>query len=330
MTSEQAPEPTIDEAFAERYRAIMQEWQSGEVSAKSAKTALETLLEESVDEGNLMNQGGVELNIGIIEGYLANFVDSARHFENARQHFGSAGARSQVITCDLNIGEVYRLQGNFTRAQMFFHRAYDEAKELNNPRTMAVALTNEGQMCLSAGSYRKSRDCLDEAIEIAKIPYPDEDNERIYLSRIGVLAEIYHALTQIALVEDNAEAAWLYARQSYNYGVETAHPMRMGYGNRAIADVISALGKSPAPEFQNDPDFYYKEALSNFKAVKMEGDIAKTLYARGNSLARRGKRSAAAKLYQRALAIFTRLGMTADATGVAEAQMRATSEIPKI
>jgi len=330
MTSENTPEPTVDEAFAERFRAIMQEWQAGDVSANSAKMALESMVEEAADDGNPMNQGGVELNIGIIEGYLANFVESARHFESARQQFEAAGAKSRVITCDLNIGEVYRLQGNFSRAQMFFRRAYDEAKALNNPRTMAVALTNEGQMWLSSGSFRKARECLDEAIEIAKTPYPDEDNESIYLSRIGVLAEIYHALTQIALTEGNPDAAWLYARQSYKYGDETGHPMRMGYGNRAIADVITALGQSPAPEFKDDPDFYYKAALSNFQQVKMEGDVAKTLYSRANSLARRSKKSSAAKLYQRALAIFTKLGMTADAANVADAQMKATSEMPKL
>src|SRR5690606_22358712 len=109
--------------------------------------------------------------------------------------------------------------------------------------------------------------------------------------------------------------------QSYAYGQETAQPMRIGFGSRAIADVITALGSTPDDNFESDPDFYYKEALESFRKVKMEGDIAKTLFARGNSLVIRGKKSLAAKLFQQALAIFTRLGMTDDAAKVAEAQM---------
>lgn len=326
------PEPIIDEEFAERYRAVMQTWQSGQASARVAGASLENLLEEAEQSGNRMNQGGVELNIGIIEGYLANFVGSARHFEMARQHFSAEDAHSFVITCDLNIGEVYRLQGNFPRAQMFFRRAYDDAREIDNQRTMANALTNEGQMWLSSGSLRKARECLNEAIEIAKNPYPDEDTEHIRLARLGVLAEIYHALTQIALIEEATDAAWLYAKQSYKYGEQTEQPMYLGFGNRAIADAITALDEAPEADFSSDPDVYYKKALENFKQVNMEGDVAKTFFARGNSLVKRGKKTAASKLYQRALEIFSRLGMSADAATVADAQMDATStsEFPGI
>lgn len=326
------PGPTIDEAFAQRYRAVMQSWKSGEASARIARANLENLLEEAQQSGSHMNQGGVELNIGIIEGYLANFVESAHHFELARQHFAAEGAHNQVITCELNIGEVYRLQGNFARAQKFFHRAYEDAREINNQRTMANALTNEGQMWLSSGSYRKARECLNEAIEIARKPYPDENNEHIHLARLGILSEIYHALTQIALTEQELQAAWLYAKRSYEYGQEARQAMYLGYGNRAIADVITVWGEAPEATFSSNPDTYYKAALDNFRKVNMEGDIAKTFYARGNSLVKRGKKAAGAKLYQRALAIFSKLGMTDDAARVARAQMTATStsELPGI
>lgn len=318
------PNPQIEPEFADRYREIMIAWQSGEATADNAEAALENLLEEAVDSGNRMNQGGIELNLGIIEGYLANFVVSARHFETAKQHFSAEGARQLVITCDLNIGENYRLMGDFQRAQKFFRLAYDYASELNNARMMATALTNEGQMWLSAGSVNKARACLNEAVEIAKNPYPDEQAEHIRMARFGVLAEIYHALTQIALIEDDADVAWIYARHAYDYARQTKQPMHLGYGNRAIADAITALGHSPEDDFNSNPDEYYKLALANFQQVNMEGDIAKTYFARGNSLLKRGKKAAAAKLYQRALAIFSKYGMSADVANVAEAQMHAT------
>lgn len=325
-------EPTVDEEFAGRCREVMQTWQSGTISARIAENSLENLLEEAEQSSNPMNQGSAELNIGIIEGYLANFVESARHFELARQLFATEGASSHVITCDLNIGEVYRLQGNFSRAQKFFRRAYEDARKIDNQRTMAHALTNEGQMWLSSSSYQKASNCLHEAVEIAKNPYPDEDTEHIRVARFGVLVEIYHALTQIALNGDDLDAAWLYAKESYSFGKHTGQPMHLGFGNRAVADVITEIGEAPESDFSSDPDLYYKEALENFRKVKMEGDIAKTFFARGNSLVKRGKKTAASKLYQRALAIFSKLGMTADAATVAESQMdaTATSEFPRI
>jgi tetratricopeptide (TPR) repeat protein len=319
----QQQEPEIDEAFAERNSVILQEWQAGQLTASQAEQALNELLQEAEADDNRMNQGGVELYLGIIQGYLANFTACARHFETARQHFKAVGAYERVVTCDLNIGETYRLQGNFTRAQLFFHRAYERGKELDNQRTMAVALTNEGQMWLSMGSYHKAEESLQEALRISSEPYPDEADELIYTARLGVLAEIYNALTQLSLIEDKPIKAWKYAKLSYENAQATGHPMRLGFGNRAIADAISALGDAPEPEFDSNPDVYYKKALDYFKEVKMEGDYAKTLFARGQSLVRRGRKSAAAKLFQQAMVLFTKLGMTDDVAKAAEAQTKA-------
>src|SRR5688572_12154350 len=84
-------EPQVDEAFAERYRATMQDWQTGGISASDAEQELIALEKEAEDEGNRLHQGAVELNLGIIQGYLSNFTKSARHFETARQHLESVG-----------------------------------------------------------------------------------------------------------------------------------------------------------------------------------------------------------------------------------------------
>jgi tetratricopeptide (TPR) repeat protein len=313
----------MDEEFANRYRQILQDWQAGDVSASDAEKSLYNLLTEAEADNNRMNQGGVELYLGIIQGYLAKFTNSARHFETARQHFEAVGAHDRVVTCDLNIGETYRLQGNFTRAQLFFHRAYERGKVLANVRTMAISLTNEGQMWLSMDSFAKAKESLQEALRLSTEPYPDEADERVYITRMGVLAEIYHALTQLALHDEDTIKAWKYAKLSYEHAEITGHPMRLGYGNRAIADAISALGDAPEPEFEGDPDVYYKKALDYFKEVKMEGDYAKTVYARAQSLVRRGKKSMAAKLFQQAMALFTKHGMTDDAAKAAEAQTNA-------
>lgn len=324
MTSNATVPPQVDEAFANRYRAIIQQWQAGDLTAEQAENQLLDMREEATTANQVMNQASVELNLGVIHGYVGDLIASARLFETAKQHFDAVGAEAQAVTCVLNIGEVYRLQGNFDRARMFFRRAYERGKALDNRRTMVVALTNEGQMWLSMGRIARATTCLEEALSMALEPYPDEDNERLRNQRYGVLAEIYHALTQISLSEHNQAKVWEYAVQSYNYAQKTQQPLHLGFGNRAIADAITALGVPLDSTFESKPDIYYKIALENFQKVKMEGDIAKTYFARGNSLRKRGRKSAAARLYQRALAIFTQLGMTDDAAKVAEAQMEAT------
>lgn len=121
-------QPELDEEFANRYRQILQDWQAGDIKATEAEQQLLDMLKEAEDDNNRMNQGGAELSLGIIHGYLAHFTDSARHFETARQHFEAVGAQDRVVTCDLNIGETYRLQGNFTRAQLFSIALMNAAK----------------------------------------------------------------------------------------------------------------------------------------------------------------------------------------------------------
>ncbi|MEL6307107.1 MAG: tetratricopeptide repeat protein [Chloroflexota bacterium] len=317
--------PQTDEQFTERYRAIMEAWQSGDMNIRQAEKDLLALLEEARASGNPMNDGNVALNLGILHGYNGQLNDSANYFDMARERFAKAGADREVVVCELNIGEGYRLQGNFTRAQMFFRRAYEGGKGLDATALVVVALTNEGQMWLSMGSDRKATSCLNEALELAQNPYPDEDSDRQRLARLGVLTEIYHALTLISLRADDAEQAWEYAKKAYQHAQETEQPMHLGYGNRAIGDALTAIGTVPADDdFDGNPDLYYKVALDSFKKVKMEGDVAKTFVARGKSLIKRGKKTAAARLLQRALAIFTKLGMTDDAAKTAEVQMEAT------
>lgn len=317
--------PQSDSTFTDRYRAVMQAWEAGDLNIKQAERDLEALRDEAHDAGDLMGEGNVALNLGILHGYNGQFVSSARYFDTARELFTEAGADREVVTCELNIGEVYRLQGNFTRAQLFFRRAYEHGKKIDDIRTVVVSLTNEGQMWLSMGSDKKALASLEEALGLAQHPYSGDETERVQLARLTVLAEIHHALTQICLHQDDAQAAWSHAKQAHVYAQQAGQPMALGLSNRALANALTALGGAPKGEkFDGNPDIYYKAALTYFKKVKMEADIAKTLVARGKSLIQRGKTPSAARLLQRALVIFTKLGMTDDAAKTAEIQIQAT------
>jgi tetratricopeptide (TPR) repeat protein len=271
-----------------------------------------------------MNAGGLALSLGILQGYHSNFTASANHFETARQHFEALGAHDRVATCDLNLGEVYRLRGNFTRAQMFFQRAHQQAEKSGDRGTMAVALTNEGQMWISMRSYERARNILLRAENLCQQPFEAEEDEDQRQDRYATLAEIYHALSTLDLIDGNPLGAWEHASFAYLAAEQAQHTMSWGLAYRAIADAITELGSVPDASFRNEPDHYYREALRCFRDARAEGDEGKTLFAHGRSHARRGKARAAAQLFKQAMVIFTRLGMTDDAARAAEAQMQVT------
>src|SRR5690606_13020796 len=102
--------------------------------------------------------------------------------------------------------------------------------------------------------------------------------------------EIHTALVSVALADGDAHEAWEHAAKSYEYAEFSGRIVRMGYANRALGDVLTQLGASPSREFNSDVDYYYSEALSAFKQVKAEGEVARTLLAHGQSLAKRNQK----------------------------------------
>jgi tetratricopeptide (TPR) repeat protein len=314
-------QPTVDPEFRAQTAQILSEWERGNTSYGDALKQLNTLLEQARQQGNLMHQGRVENLLGIMHGYRADLNQSIVHFEQARRLHEQVGALAELATIDLNIGETYRLKGNFTRARSYFHRASQTARQLERKDTEANALNNEGQMWLSLKSYSKAQMILNEALVLCEAPWRDDEDETLYRSRMHVVCEANHALVAIALQESKYEEAWQHAKQAYEIAQAMQYPLRLGFANRALGDVLTVYSDVPDEDLRKDPDEYYRMALDYFREIKTEGEVGKTLYHHGRSLAKRGKARRAAKLYQQAMVIFTKLGMTDDAAKAAEAQL---------
>lgn len=321
QTQKPPSEPSVDPEFRRRTNDVFGQWQRGELSYGDTLKALLDLQQEAIEAKNLMNQGRIENLLGIIHGYRGDLNQSIVHFEQARRLNENAGAEAELSVIDLNIGETYRLKGNFTRARSYFHRASQMAKKLNKYGTQANALTNEAQMWLSLKSYRKARMILEEALELCYRPWEEEETDGDRRSRLDVTCEAHHTMVAIALSEEDHETAWENAQKAHDVAQELQYPLRLGFANRAIGDVLTVLKASPDDAFKDDPDEYYRIALDYFQEIKSESEVAKTLYHHGRSLAKRGKGRRAAKLYQQSMIIFTKLGMTDDAAKAAEAQL---------
>lgn len=310
----------IEPEFRQRYNQIFDAWHAGDLPFPKALEQMEVLRAEAIAAGHFANQGGIELILGIMQGYRANYESSIAHFQKAREWFDKAGNRRRMTSCILNIGETYRLKGNYNQAQKHFYMAYEAARDMGDVMTEIIALTNEGQMFYSMKQLAKARDRLEKALELSDLPI-DESQTRIQ-TKLDNLCEIHHALSTLCLEEGDTQAAWEHAKRAYHLASGLNSVIRVGYANRAIAEVITALGYSPEENFQADPDIYYKAAIEAFREVKAEGEMAHTMYLSAGSLVKAGKTRPAARLYQQAMIIFTKLGMTDDAARAAEAQLK--------
>jgi tetratricopeptide (TPR) repeat protein len=323
MTVEPLPvqEPQIDPTFRERVDGVMNGWQSGANTYQVAVDALNTLRQEAADTGSRIHEALIENTFGIMHGYRSNLNQSLVHFENARRLYEQAGARQRLANCDLNIGETYRLKGNFTRARACFHQAYEQAKQFDLLNIQAIALTNEAQMWISLRSYEKARETLQKVHSFCEQPWSSPETDRDRQGRLDNNCEMYVAFVEVYLEQNRVEESWLHARQAFEIARILKRPLRTGFANRAVGNVVTRIEKIPDSAFSENPDDYYRAALEAFREVRAEGEVGKTLFAQGKSHAHRGKKRSAAQLFQQAMVIFTRLGMTDDAAKAAEAQL---------
>lgn len=321
MTSDniQQPLPDIDDDFRDRVNEIYHAWHQNHIAFAEASQQLESLRQEAISNDKVLNEAGIYNILGMIHGYRSKYDNSIINFDKARSIYEKNGAIRRVATVDLNLGETYRLLGNFVRAKTYFRRAYEEAQTLDIIGLQTVALTNEGQMLVSMKSLDEAQAILEQALNLANNewqPVDDADDIR----RADNACEIYHALAGLALDHKDPQTAWQYAVKSYEKAEYSGRIVRMGYANRILGNVITELGQSPDPAFNSDVDYYYAESISAFNQVNAEGEVAKTLLAQGQSLNKRGKKRSAGNKYQQAMVIFTRLGMMDAAAEAAQAQ----------
>jgi tetratricopeptide (TPR) repeat protein len=306
-------EPTPE--FEARCLAIVNQWQAGDLPFPEAKSQLDALKGEAENANYLPNEARAEYLLGYLQHYRGSLDASIHHYERARLLFERVGNRAWVARCDINLGESYRYKGDFNHARRLFRQAHDIAVELNILDTKTVAMANEAQILLTMGQYQAARPSLEEAYQLSQQWPPDSR------ALPALLCEIHHGLAVIHLSDGQPQAAWSHATRALQIAQTHQGPLHVGYANRTAGEVLTALEAPPGDGFSDDPDLYFQAANSAFRSINAEGEVARTLYAHGKSLARRGKRITSARKLQQAMDIFTRLGMIDDAAKAAEAQL---------
>ncbi len=305
---------------------ILTAWTDGSLPYADAIRQLETLKVSALEDGRAQDAAYIESRRGVIEGYRGNYPASISHFEQARDLFLRAGNRLQVLMCNLNIGETYRLKGQYNRARQYFRMGYESAVDQGYREMQVLARANEGQMLLTQGHIDMAEAMLLEAYTLSEQPFEvieeGQSPQMVRRSWLDQRIDILQALAQIYLERGDPEQAWRFAREAHSVAGEIGSSLALGFATRAVAQAITLLGRPPEAPFAADPDAYFTQAIMAFKDINAEGEIARTLYLQGRSLARRGRATMASRKLHQAITMFSKLGMVDDAARATEEQLK--------
>lgn len=301
--------------FNTRCLEVHNAWTDGNKPLDEAIAEMTALRGEATVDGMVANQARAETFLGIMYAYQGNLASSIQYFERARALFTQVGNLRRIAICDLNLGETYRYKGDFNRARQYFERAYEAHKELDDRDNEATALCNRGQMFLSLGDLDNAHEDLTLAYSIVcELPVENPNRDTL-------ICEIHRSLTAVYIAQNRLDSALSEARAAYAIAERTQKPFDIGYANRAMGQVTTALCLAAVEDDGiASLDTYFQQANEAFREINAEGEVARTMFEHAISLARRGRRIMAAKKLQLAIVIFTRLGMIDDAAKAAEAQ----------
>ncbi len=325
----------IDPEYRKACLAAYNGWKDGSIQFKAALDQLQEYERQAATEQQYANQGYSQTLLGMIYGYRAELDMSIRHFVRARDLFERAKNPEQVVRTTMNLGETYRLKGDFPRARQYFNSAYAAATEFGILTTQAYAASNEGHLLMAMGQLEQAREKFELSIEHGKhIAETDASLEIQSQSRQG-LATYY-------LEVGDTSAAWKQAVESLRLSREQGNPLMLGFAYRTMGEVLTALGELPKDtpaavvddaavpqdaaatnESLGDPDMFFQLAIQSFSDFKADGETARTIFQQGASLLKRGQKVTASRKFHQAMLMFTKLGMKDDAAKAAQAQMDA-------
>jgi tetratricopeptide (TPR) repeat protein len=321
MTNEPHVSPEVQ---TETARLITQ-WEEGSVPYEEVMARFDVLAGEADAEHRFNDHGQIEFRRAIIEGRRGYYDDSIKHFERARDLFSAGGMRRRVVACHLNIGETYRLKGNFTRARQYFRISYEAALDLGHREMQVTARINEAQMLITLGYPDQAETTLLDCYAMASAPFPpdpDRDPHRKERARMFHMVNIAKSLTSIYANRGDVDLAWNYAREAHLIAYSLHATLLMGFADRAMGEALSLKPASIDPDINPDPDYHFAQSIQHLREVNAEAEIARTLYAHGRSLIGRGKRTQATRKLNQAITIFSQLGLTEEASRAAEEQLK--------
>lgn len=308
-------EPTVP--FEGECLRIVSAWSSGQMSFEEATATLVAMSEKAAQANEIASRAYAEYTLGYIYHYRGHLDLSIGHYARARKLFMHVQNLKRVASIELHQGQNYHYKGETDHAIQCYRSAFSIARQYVIPEVQVVAVLKEGLLLVELGQLITARRILETAYELTQ-QWDEEQADADLLD--GILCEIYSGLASIDLAQNHCDDAWAYALLTLEIATRNPLPKHVGFANRVIAMVIGQMDSAPAPGFEAAPGLYFEVALSAFREINAEAEVAHTLFAYARYYARRDERHQAIQLYQKVAKTFTRLGMVAAAARAAEAQ----------
>jgi tetratricopeptide (TPR) repeat protein len=157
--------------------------------------------DELADAERLYKTGGYERGIvdcvnlrGSVRTNMSDYVSAIESRLWTLEESRRLGYKSGEQRALNNLGFVYHLSGNNTRALEVLHEGLEFARELGNPSTVALALSNIGGIYEHLGDFERSQEYLESSLEIAR----EIGNKRIECLSLLNLSMLAFKLERIA------------------------------------------------------------------------------------------------------------------------------------
>lgn len=308
-----------DSHFESLCQTLFSDWITGKMPLHEVVKVLDTLGKKADESKQYVHQGRIEHIRGRVYQDAGDINRSIQHYDKARRFYVKANNRRLTAIIDLNQGENYREKGDFVRALSLYQQAYKIAGEAEDPDTQTYARGNMGWAWYGLGDYEQAQRAFEEAYNTAST-IPDEKE------RCGTIAEQLYGMAMVSLSRQEWLIAWHLGCEALEQAQKSDENRELGYAWRTLGDALTLLRIRPIHSqsitLPSSTDDYYANAISAFKAISAEVEIARTLFAQAKSLVKRGNAGKASPLFRESIVIFTRLNLVHEAMKVAEVQFR--------
>jgi tetratricopeptide (TPR) repeat protein len=265
-------------------------------------------------ESNDLNEMGRSLNLlGAAHYALDQYAQAESYWEQALPIFQDLGNRQQGMLLLNNLGAIADAQGDHEAAFQRYHSALEIAREIGYRDGEILFLTNRGGEQVALRNYGAAEADLRQAIQLAGITG----------SWCMPITFNYHAEALIGL--DRYEEALYSALQALFLGEEEKTLEYVGMAWRTLGMASERLGKPVSLRERQtrqvtdyDARACFRESERIFAEAEIESERARTLREWARYEFRKGDKTEAEKMWQRARQIFGDLGAETEVERMAD------------
>ena len=250
------------------------------------------LLDFAKEKSSSEWEGKAFYAMGLASRFLSNFEASLKYYNKSKSIFEQTGNLGELSSVYRNMGDVYRLQANYTKAIDCINQSLTLAEKTGDEKKTADAHVSIATIYFTmSDGNQKALEYLDKALQL----YQKLNNEE-------GLSIVYANQAAIYLSEDDLENALTYLDKSLVVQQKIGNTFGIAscLYNRAMA--YSDLGRYD----EALADFI--EVMSIFKKIGDQEGVADAYFGLGSIYLAQGKNSKAVEMCEQALKIGSTLG----------------------